>query len=126
MSSSLFEFFKGSGSVSAQVQNKIRVQRINPKQVKERQLSDPEMVLLDVRMPEEYREGHIPGSRLLPLPVLPSRANELPADKSTPLVVYCRSGARSAQAANKLVQMGYEQVFDMGGIISWPYEITRG
>ncbi len=80
-------------------------------------------VLLDVRTPEEYREGRIPGSRNLPLQRIGEAEESV--RKDVPLFVYCRSGARSAQAAHVLWQMGYEQVKDLGGIINWSGRIER-
>ena len=75
----------------------------------------PGAVLLDVRTPAEFREGHIPGSRNLPLDEI-GRAPGLVEDRTAPLFVYCLSGARSGQAARALRRMGYEQVENIGGI----------
>ena len=85
----------------------------------------PGLVLVDVRSPEEYREGHIPGSKLIPLDRLASEAEVSFNTFDTPIVVYCRSGRRSQEAAETLVAMGYTRVYDMGGIIDWPYEVER-
>ena len=79
-------------------------------------------VLLDVRTPHEYREGHIPGSFNLPLQELES-AQELWEDKDAPLYVYCRSGARSRQAMWQLQDMGFENVKNIGGILSYSGKI---
>jgi phage shock protein E len=117
MSAPLFDIFNRGGS---------DVKPIKPDEVKNRLALNKNTVLLDVRSPEEHRDGHIPGSQLLPLHELAFRAKELPADKSTPLIVYCLSGARSRAAATQLVRAGYSEVYDMGGITSWPYEIKRG
>jgi rhodanese-related sulfurtransferase len=77
-----------------------------------------DVVMLDVRTPEEYAEGHIPGVVLIPLAELPNRLAEVPKDKT--LVVTCRSGNRSAQAAQLLRQQGYGDVHNMlGGIGAW-------
>lgn len=75
-------------------------------------------VLLDVRTPQEYREGHIPGSRNIPLQCLDQVA-ELVPDRSAPIYVYCRSGSRSGQAAAILKGMGYAAVQNIGGILSY-------
>ena len=74
----------------------------------------PGAVLLDVRTPQEYRAGHIPGSRNLPLQVL--AGVEALAGPETPIFVYCLSGARSRQAAGQLARMGYTRVKNIGGI----------
>jgi rhodanese-related sulfurtransferase len=77
-----------------------------------------DVVMLDVRTPEEYAQGHIPGITLIPLDQLSNRLAEVPKDKT--LVVTCRSGNRSAQAAQLLRQQGYGNVHNMlGGIGAW-------
>jgi len=80
-------------------------------------------ILLDVRTQEEYDQGHIPGAVCLPnediLPDLP-----IPFDKDAEILVYCRSGRRSAEAAEKLSAMGCVNVADFGGIQDWPYGTT--
>ncbi len=74
-------------------------------------------VLVDVRTPEEFAEGHISGAINIPLDDLPERVGELdPADN---IVVYCRSGNRSNQAAQFLLSENYESIYDLGGIIDW-------
>jgi rhodanese-related sulfurtransferase len=81
-----------------------------------------DFVLLDVRTEAEYRQGHLPQAHLIPEAEVASRARaELP-NKDTPVFVYCRSGVRSASAARTLAALGYTQVFDAGGILSWPRE----
>ena len=77
--------------------------------------ADPNGVLLDVRTREEYAQGHIPGSRNLPLDQV-VRAREGLPDRSTPLYVYCYSGARSGRAVSALRRMGYAHVTNIGGI----------
>ena len=72
-------------------------------------------VLLDVRTPQEYREGHIPGSQNVPLQQL-DKVEEVTENKDTVLYVYCRSGARSRQAVSLLKHMGYTNVHNIGGI----------
>ncbi|MDX2140203.1 MAG: rhodanese-like domain-containing protein [Chloroflexota bacterium] len=74
-------------------------------------------ILVDVRTPEEYAEGHIAGSVNIPLQGLENRLSEFPTDR--PIVVYCRSGNRSAQAATILQGAGFTPVYDLGGIIDW-------
>ena len=75
-------------------------------------------VLLDVRTEQEYREGHIPGSRNIPLQNIGGAAAFLNG-RDTPVFVYCHSGARSGQAAGALRRMGYTQVKNIGGIAAW-------
>ena len=75
-------------------------------------------VLLDVRTPQEYREGHIPGSQNVPLQQL-DNVEEVTENKDTLLYVYCRSGARSRQAVSLLKHMGYTNVHNIGGIAAY-------
>lgn len=80
----------------------------------------PDAYLLDVRTPEEYAEGHIEDADLIPVERLRDRADELPEDTDTPIFVYCRTGSRSAQASEILVDLGYENVHNLeGGIVAW-------
>ena len=78
----------------------------------------PGAVLLDVRTPQEYREGHIPGSVNLPLQDL-DNADEIIENVDAPLYMYCHSGARSRQAAALLGAMGYTNVRNIGGITAY-------
>lgn len=73
--------------------------------------------LLDVRTPEEFASGHIHGAVNVPLDVLGNRLSEVPTDQ--PIVVYCRSGNRSAQASQLLARAGYTNIYDMGGLNEW-------
>lgn len=75
-------------------------------------------VLLDVRTPQEYREGHIPGSKNVPLQTL-ERVGETVGEKDAPLFVYCHSGARSRQAVDALRRMGYRNAKNIGGIAAY-------
>lgn len=75
----------------------------------------PGAVLLDVRTPQEYRGGHIPGSVNIPL----DRLQSLRYQKDTPLFVYCHSGSRSSQACYWLSRQGYGKVMNIGGIMRY-------
>ena len=82
-------------------------------------------VLLDVRALSEFEEMHIAGAILIPGQELAVRTPaELP-DQDVRILVYCRSGRRSADAARILLELGYTNVYDMGGILDWPYEVVR-
>ncbi len=74
-------------------------------------------MLLDVRLPDEFASGHIAGSVNIPVQVLAQRLEELPRDR--PIVIYCRSGNRSAQAARMLAEVGFTDLYDLGGVIDW-------
>ncbi len=81
-------------------------------------------VLLDVRTPQEYSEGHIPESKNVPLQTL-DKIRTVVENKDTELFVYCYSGARSRQAAAALGQMGYTKVNNIGGISSYRGKVER-
>ena len=82
--------------------------------------------IVDVRTPQEYTEGHVPGAINIPVE---SIGTEQPAELTDPdaeLIVYCRTGVRSKQASDKLVSLGYQHVNDMGGIVDWTGDIVTG
>ena len=80
--------------------------------------------LLDVREPYEYKAGHIKDAKLLSVGEIEERWHEL--DPVREIVVYCRSGRRSAIAAEKLVKLGFKKVKNLiGGILNWPYEVVK-
>ena len=81
-------------------------------------------VLIDVRTPEEYSEGHIPESKNVPLQAL-DKVRSVVENKDTELFVYCHSGARSRQAAAMLGRMGYTRVNNIGGISSYRGKVER-
>ncbi|MGM9627146.1 MAG: rhodanese-like domain-containing protein [Faecousia sp.] len=80
-------------------------------------------ILLDVRTQEEYDQGHIPGAIVVPDTEIEARAEEVLPDKDQLILVYCRSGRRSKNAAQILVELGYTNIKEFGGIIDWPYEV---
>ncbi len=82
----------------------------------------PQAILLDVRTPEEYRGGHVPGSKNLPLQQI-EKITSVAEKKDTPLFVYCQSGARSRQAVSLLQRMGYENVNNIGGMAAYRGEV---
>lgn len=82
-------------------------------------------VILDVRTLEEYENGHIQGATLLPYDEIITKADTVISDKDEVVLVYCRSGKRSAVASEELINLGYNKVYDFGGIIDWPYEIIK-
>jgi len=88
-------------------------------------LQKKEAALLDVRTEEEYVSGHIAGSILLPVDEVAERAEALLPQKDRPVIVYCRSGRRSRMAAETLEQMGYETLYDLGGVHGWPYGLEH-
>ena len=91
--------------------------------VKEYSATD-DAVLLDVRTPGEYREGHIPGSKNVPLQSI-DKVGDIIENKGTPIFVHCLSGARSRQATAVLQQMGYSNVKNIGGISAYTGKVER-
>jgi rhodanese-related sulfurtransferase len=81
-----------------------------------------EVVVLDVRTKEEYDEGHIDEAILIPDNQIESMAPSILLDKNATILVYCRTGKRSAEASKSLIALGYKKVYDFGGILDWPYE----
>ena len=81
-------------------------------------------VILDVRTQEEYDQGHIPGAVLIPDTQIKDEAENVLMDKDQLILVYCRSGRRSKLAAEALVELGYTNIKEFGGIIDWPYATT--
>lgn len=80
-------------------------------------------LLIDVREPHEYQQAHVPGSKLIPLGQLESRLQEIRAGGERPVVLICRSGARSMQAARLLQQHGFANLHNVsGGMIAWQRE----
>ena len=80
------------------------------------------VTVVDVRREDEYAAGHIPGSILVPNEgIRDTQPEELP-DLDAVLQVHCRTGVRSKQASDKLLEIGYKNVYDFGGIVDWPYE----
>jgi len=102
------------------------VMNLSAEQGKAMMDEDPTIILVDVRTQEEYIEEHIPGALLVPVDELESLAPEMIPDKEATYIIYCRSGNRSATAAQQLIELGYQNIYDMGGIIDWPYETQAG
>ena len=100
--------------------------QIDQESAKERMEQDDGHVVLDVRRFDEYESGHIPGALCIPNEDI---ENEPPEELPNPeqiILIYCRSGNRSKQAARKLAEMGYTNLYEFGGIIDWTGEIAEG
>ena len=97
---------------------------IEPEEAKEMMTDDENVIILDVREKDEYDEGHIEGALLLSNNDITFKAEEVLPDKSATILVYCRSGNRSAQASQKLAELDYTNVYDFGGVLDWPYELV--
>lgn len=98
-------------------------QQITPNEAKEIMDEQVDCVIVDVRTVQEYEDGHIEGAISMPLPELEYVAETEIDDYDQPILVYCRSGVRSKTASEILVEMGYTNVYEFGGILDWPFEI---
>lgn len=98
---------------------------ISAKKAKSLMDSERDYIVLDVRTPEEYSEGHIAGAVLIPYDEIEDRAEDELPEKDKLILVYCRSGRRSSIAAQALAELGYTNVKEFGGIEDWPYEIVK-
>lgn len=98
-------------------------QTIGPAEAKEMMDSMDDVLILDVRTLSEFNEAHIPGAVLSDVSTINTEAPNVIPEMDTTVLVYCRSGNRSATASAILADMGYTNVYDFGGIIDWPYDI---
>lgn len=101
-------------------------EKISMSEGMERMESDAEYILLDVRRADEFEAGHIPGAVNLPNEEIGT--DEIPSlpDKTQTIYIYCRSGNRSRQAADKLLALGYTNIIEFGGIIDYTGELEYG
>lgn len=98
---------------------------ITAEEAKKTMDTETEYTILDVRTEEEFAQGHIPGAILIPDYSIREEAERMLPDKEELILVYCRSGRRSKNAAQVLAELGYTNVREFGGIIDWPYETVE-
>ena len=96
-------------------------EQITPAEAKALMDSEDEYIILDVRTPEEFAERHIEGAILIPDYEIGEKAESILTDKEQLILVYCRSGRRSKNAANELATLGYTNIKEFGGINDWKY-----
>lgn len=124
MNKALFLFL---ALTSAAAMARAQPKAVSPRAARDLLASDKGALLLDVRTREEFLEVRIPGSVLLPFDAIDAAsAARVVGPKDRQVVVYCRTGRRSAVAASTLASLGYRNVYDMGGIGAWPYGTVRG
>ena len=105
--------------------NENSYQQITQETAKE-MMDTQEVLVLDVREQHEYDSGHIPGAVLLPVGAIrKDTAADVIDDLDTVVLVYCRSGNRSKTASQALADLGYTNIYEFGGINTWPYEIEK-
>lgn len=98
-----------------------KITAVQAKQIMDKQT---DIYILDVREEDELYEGYIDNSILIPLDLVAETAEEKMPDKDKTVLVYCRSGKRSREAADILDEMGYKTVYDFGGILDWPFDLV--
>lgn len=115
----------GCGKSDADIQNNT-YEKISMSEGLARMESDENYILLDVRRADEFESGHIPGAVNLPNEEIGTE--EIPSlpDKTQTIYIYCRSGNRSKQAADKLLALGYTNLIEFGGIIDYTGELEYG
>lgn len=86
-------------------------------------MMNDDTIILDVRTNEEYNNGHIKNALNIPLDDIINEKIDI--DKNKTILVYCQSGNRSQKASSKLVSLGYEKIYNFGGINNWPYEVVK-
>ena len=98
--------------------------RISQEDAKARMDSGSDLVVLDVRTEEEFAGGHIAGAVCIPVETIDESVRARLPDPEQTILVYCRTGRRSVQAAEKLAALGYPNVLEFGGVSTWPYGLV--
>ena len=117
---------KQSLTMSKEVKNgkKAEYKKITSDEAK-KMIETQKVIVVDVRTLEEYTEGHIPNAISVPLETIENEAEAKLKNKDDLILVYCRSGRRSREAALKLIEKGYTNVIDFGGIKDWNGEVVK-
>ena len=101
---------------------KRQIDEVTPEQVRDMQARNESVVYLDVREPNEWNIAHLDGAKLLPVNSITQRASEL--DTASEMVIYCKTGIRSARALNELRGLGFRKLWNLkGGITAWAEEV---
>ena len=115
---------KAKADTAEDMPGKVAYHKISAEEAHE-MMTSQEVVVVDVRTREEYESGHIENAVLVPNESIGGEMPEALPDKEATLLIYCRSGRRSKDAAQKLLALGYQSVYDFGGVIDWPYELVK-
>ena len=111
----------GCGGNASNASSESSYQQISQEEAKE-MMDTQEVIILDVREQDEYDSGHISGAVLLPVGSIDEdTAAEVIPEKDSAVLVYCRSGNRSKTASSALAELGYTNIYEFGGINTWPY-----
>ena len=112
----------GCGGTTSNASSESSYQQISQEEAKE-MMDTQDVIILDVREQDEYDSGHIPGAVLLPVGTIDEEtAAKVIPEKDSAVLVYCRSGNRSKTASSALAELGYTNIYEFGGINTWPYE----
>ena len=115
----------GCGGTASNASSESSYQQISQEEAKE-MMDTQEVIILDVREQDEYDSGHISGAVLLPVGTIDeTTAAEVIPEKDSTVLVYCRSGNRSKTASSTLAELGYTNIYEFGGINTWPYETEQ-
>ncbi len=87
-------------------------------------MDESEVIVIDVRTPEEFKEGHVDKALNIPLDQIADEIDKVVPNKDDKVLLYCRSGNRSGQAAKILSDLAYTQIYDFGGINDWPFDVV--
>lgn len=110
------------GGISAAAEKDYKI--INAQEAK-KMMDAGNVTVVDVRRPDEYASEHIPNAINIPVESIGAEKPQLLPHDNAVILVYCRTGIRAAAASEKLVKLGYKNIYDMGGITSWPYEKVK-
>ena len=114
------------GCVDTKDNKEAEYMNITAEEAKKIMDTESDYIILDVRTEEEFAQGHIPGAMLIPDYAIREKAETALPDKDALILVYCRSGRRSKNAAQILAELGYSNIREFGGIMNWPYETVAG
>ena len=114
-----------NSTTEATINNTLGYEQISGEQAKHLMDTEKDYIIIDARTEEEFNEGHIEGAILIPEYEIGERAEKELLNKDQLVLVYCRSGRRSKIAAQALVDLGYTNVKEFGGIIDWQYETVK-
>ena len=107
------------------IENEVIIKHISMNDIVQIMEENENYIILDVRTQAEYNQGHIPNAICIPNETIDENVVNKLLDKNQMILVYCRSGNRSKQAAEKLKKLGYTNLIEFGGIIDWKGEIER-
>ncbi len=115
----------GCGGVAPVSSGQVAYRHISSDEAQKLMKTESSYIILDVRTQREYEEGHIPKAICIPNESIDKEPPSLLPDKRQVIFIYCRSGRRSKEAAQKLADMGYTTIVEFGGIIDWRGEVVK-